>query len=306
MMRIKQADIYTALITPFGQDQKINYSALEKLSNHVIEQGSNGFVIGGTTGENPELTHDETVELYRNFSSIIGGRVPLIAGTGSNNPEETVRLTNEVAEIPGIDAALVVVPPYNKPNQRGMIAHFTYLADHCHLPLLIYNIPGRTGVLMEPQTVISLSHHPGIVGIKQCSSLEDLQTIIEGTDPDFAVFTGEDSQALTARLLGAAGVVSVASHIYASQMRDMYDNLYRGDWQAAGKLQRWLIPRMAALFRYPSPSPVKAVLNAQGYQAGGCSLPILSLTDQEEDNLAHALGLAGRSQLSLAGSDWPQ
>ncbi len=223
MTLLQNADLMTAIVTPFDDEGNIDYGRLEYLTNYLIEHGSNGFVIGGTTGETPELTHDEKIELYQHFGEIVNGRVPVIAGTGSNNTKETIAFTNEVAQINGIDYALVVVPPYNKPNQRGMVAHFTAVADNVDLPIIIYNIPGRTGVKMAQETVVELSHHQNIAAVKQCTSLEELEYIVEHRDPDFAVFTGEDAQALTARVLGANGVISVASHTYVDQMRQMYD-----------------------------------------------------------------------------------
>ncbi|MDO4903867.1 MAG: 4-hydroxy-tetrahydrodipicolinate synthase [Limosilactobacillus sp.] len=296
-MKLADADLLTAIVTPFGADGQIDFQALEKLTNYLIEQGSNGFVIGGTTGETPTLTHDEKIKLYQEFGKIVAGRVPVIAGTGSNNTAETIAFSNEVAEIPGIDYVLVVVPPYNKPNQRGMEAHFTAVADQVKLPVMMYNIPGRTGVKMEADTIVKLSHHHNIAAVKQCASLEEMEEIIEHKDDDFAVFTGEDAQALTARVLGADGVISVASHAYAPQMRKMYDALYKGDYKTAGRLQRWLTPKMAALFMFPSPSPVKAVLNAQGFETGGCRLPICTLNEDEERALAKALDLSAEQLL---------
>lgn len=291
MTSLIDADLITALVTPFDEQQKINFDCLEKLTNHLIAQGCNGFVIGGTTGETPTLSHDEKIELYQKFAEIVHGRVPIIAGTGSNNTAETISFTNEVAQIKGIDYALVVVPPYNKPNQRSMIAHFKTVAQTVHMPILIYNIPGRTGVKMEKETIVLLSHEENIKGIKQCASLEEMEYIIDHKDPDFMVFSGEDSQALSARLLGANGVVSVASHVYCKQMRQMYDYLYGGNYVEAANLQRWLTPKMAAMFMFPSPSPVKAVLNAQGFKTGGCRLPLLALNDDEKVQLAQKLGL---------------
>ncbi len=163
-----------------------------------------------------------------------------------------------------------------------MVAHFTAVADNVDLPIIIYNIPGRTGVKMAQETVVELSHHQNIAAVKQCTSLEELEYVVEHCDPDFAVFTGEDAQALTARVLGANGVISVASHTYV-------------DHQTAGKLQRWLTPRMAALFMFPSPSPVKAVLNAQGFNVGSCRLPILPLNEEEKRELEAALSLPTNS-----------
>ena len=303
MIGLRDADLLTAIVTPFGENKKINFDSLKKLNNYLINQGTNGFVIGGTTGETPELSHDEKIELYTKFGEIVNGRVPVIAGTGSNNTAETVAFTNEVAKIKGIDYALIVVPPYNKPNQRSMVAHFTAVAENVNLPILIYNIPGRTGVKMNQETIVQLSHVENIKGIKQCASLEELEYIIDHKDSDFQVFTGEDSQALTARLLGANGVVSVASHIYSKQMRKMYDNLYAGNYPEAARLQRWLTPKMAALFMYPSPSPVKAVLNAQGFNTGDCRLPLVSLNNEEKVILAQKLGLSDDALMNKLALD---
>lgn len=290
-MDLKAADLMVAIVTPFTEANEINYPALDQLTEHLLANGANGFVIGGTTGETPTLSHDEKLALYRHFGALVAGRVPVIAGTGSNNTAETIAFTNEVATIDGIDAALVVVPPYNKPNQRGMLAHFTAVADAVDLPIMIYNIPGRTGVKMEVATLLQLAQHPQIVGVKQCASLPEMQALIEQAPADFAIFSGEDEQALVTKVLGGAGVISVAGHVYITQLRAMYDALAQGDVAKAGQLQRWLTPRMAALFMYPSPSPVKAVLNAQGFAVGGCRLPIVTLNDTEKQELATALQL---------------
>ena len=291
-MKLQDADLMVAIITPFDDQGKINFSALDKLTDHLLKQGATGFVIGGTTGETPTLTHDEKLALYEHFGAFVAGRVPVIAGTGSNNTAETIAFTNEVAAIEGIDAALVVVPPYNKPNQRGMIAHFTKVADEVKLPVVIYNIPGRTGVKMEVATLLELAKHPNIAGVKQCASMEEMEALIEAKPADFAVFSGEDAQALFTKVIGGVGVVSVAGHVYLPQMRAMYDALAKGDVATAGKLQRWLTPKMAALFMFPSPSPVKAVLNGQGLEVGGCRLPMTALNGEEKQQLAKALGLA--------------
>ena len=289
--QLQDSDLLTAIITPFDADNHIDFKVLAQLTNRLIDQGCNCFVIGGTTGETPTLTHDEKIQLYTEFGKIVGGRVPVIAGTGSNNTAETIAFTQEVAQIPGIDYALVVVPPYNKPNQKCMKAHFTAVADNVDIPVIMYNIPGRTGVKMEVSTILELAQHPNIAGIKQCASLEEIEEIVDKRPANFALFTGEDAQALTARVLGADGVISVATHVYCEKMRRMYDDLYAGNYASAGRLQRWLTPRMSALFMFPSPSPVKAVLNAQGFAVGGCRLPILPLDDEDKEQLAAALGL---------------
>ncbi|WP_125583923.1 4-hydroxy-tetrahydrodipicolinate synthase [Levilactobacillus cerevisiae] len=287
----EHADLFTAIITPFTADGRaINYDALEKLTTHLLATGTKGFVIGGTTGETPTLSETEKLDLYTRFAVMVGGRVPIIAGAGSNDTQGTVDFVQKLGKIPGIDMALVVVPYYNKPNQRGMIAHFETVASASPLPVMIYNIPGRTGVLMAKETVVTLAQNPNIAGVKQCNTMADFEFIVEHTPADFLVYSGEDAQALFAIAVGGNGVISVASHIYGSQIREMLDDLEGGDYLAAGALQRQLTPKMAALFMYPSPSPVKAVLNDQGYEVGDCRLPILSLNSEEKATLYRALG----------------
>ncbi|WP_338201234.1 4-hydroxy-tetrahydrodipicolinate synthase [Lactobacillus rizhaonensis] len=291
MTNFDKADLMTALITPFNKEDKVDYPGLKKLTEHLLNTGSTGFVIGGTTGETATMTHDEKIELYTKFAQIIAGRVPVVAGTGSNNTAQTVAFTQEVGQIPGIDMALVVAPYYNKPDQRGITAHYEKVAESSPIPIIIYNIPGRTGIKITKETLVELSHNPKIAGVKQCADLEDLEYIVEHAAKDFLVYTGEDLQSLTAKVLGAKGVISVASHVYGSAMREMYDDLDQGKVAAAGKLQRRLMPKMQALFMYPSPAPVKAVLNAQGLPAGGCRLPIVDLNETEKRQLAIHLGL---------------
>ncbi|MHA8137508.1 4-hydroxy-tetrahydrodipicolinate synthase [Lactobacillaceae bacterium Scapto_B20] len=288
----ENADLMTAIITPFGTDGKIDFDTLAKLTERYLNEGHRGFVIGGTTGETPTLTHDEKIELYTNFAEIVNGRVPVIAGVGSNNTAETVEFTKEVSQINGIDAALVVVPYYNKPDQRRMLAHFTTVADQGGMPVVIYNIPGRTGVTMVNDTVLQLAQNENIVAVKQCTSMEDLEFLVENAPKDFAVYSGEDAQALFAKVIGANGIISVASHLYGPEMREMYDVLEQGDYRKAGALQRDLTPKMSALFMYPSPAPVKAVLTAEGYQVGDSRLPILPLNNEEKQDLAVHLGLS--------------
>lgn len=287
----ENVDLMTAIITPLDKQGLIDFEALKKLTEHLISTGSKGFVIGGTTGETPTLTEDEKLQLYRRFVEIVDSRVPIIAGVGSNSTANTIAFIDKVSQIKGIDMALVVVPYYNKPNQRGMIAHFEKIAQESPLPVMIYNIPGRTGVLMDKETVVKLSKNSNICGVKQCNTMDDLEYIVENSADDFDVYSGEDAQALFAKVIGANGVISVASHIYGNEMSEMYRSLDDGNYQIAGKIQRKLTPKMAALFMYPSPSPVKAALNRLGYNVGGCRLPILALNDDEQDNLFKILDL---------------
>ena len=291
LAKFKNADLMTAIITPFDQNNQINYPVLKKLVNHLLKTGTRGFVVGATTGETPTLSQNEKIELYTKFSQMVAGRVPIVAGVGTNDTAQTVKFTQRVSHIKGIDAALIVVPYYNKPDQRGMINHFTTVADHGGMPIVMYNIPGRTGKKMANDTIVKLSHNSNIIGVKQCGTMEDMEYLVDHVDSHFMIYSGEDAQALFAKVIGAQGVVSVASHIYGKQMRQMYDEIEAGQVAAAGKLPRWLTPRMAALFMYASPEPTKAVLNAQGWHVGGCRMPLESLNNDEKAKLAVGLGL---------------
>lgn len=285
-MNLADAPIITAIITPFDKENHVDYGALEVLTNHLFEHGSDGFVIGGTTGEGATMSNGEKLELYRKFVDIVAGRGPIIANVGTNNTAASIEFGQQVATIAGIDAILAVVPYYNKPNQAGMIAHFEAIANSVDLPVMIYNIPGRTSVKATPATILHLAQHPNIVALKQCTELEELSEIIEHAPADFAVFTGEDAQALAAKVLGAAGVISVTSHLYGDEFAAMYHALAVGNITKAARLQRYLNPKVATLFSYPSPTPVKAALTAAGFATGGVRLP---LVDLDEGQIAEVL-----------------
>lgn len=285
----KNVDIMTAMVTPFNDQNQVDNDRLKKLIEHLILTGSKGILVNGTTGESPTLSEEEKISLIKETVSLVNGRVPIMAGTGSNNTMETIRFTNEVANISGVDAALVVVPYYNKPNQKGMIAHFETIASATELPIFIYNIPGRTGVTMSVETIVKLSANKQIVGIKDCTGSENLSIIIEQTPDDFFVYTGEDADSLTAKVLGANGVISVSSHIFGNEMTKMYRALSEGNIKLAGDIQRELTPKMVALFALPSPGPAKAALNYRGIHVGDCRLPIQSLTKDETKQLIETL-----------------
>lgn len=285
----KNVDIMTAMVTPFNDQNQVDEGRLEKLIEHLILTGSKGILVNGTTGESPTLSDTEKINLIKKTVAIVNGRVPIMAGTGSNNTMETIDFTNEVAVISGVDAALVVVPYYNKPNQKGMIAHFEAIANATELPIFIYNIPGRTGVTMNTDTIVTLAANKHIIGIKDCTGSENLSIIVEQTPDDFYVYTGEDTDSLTAKVIGANGVISVASHIFGNEMTKMYQAALDGNIALAGDIQRELTPKMAELFAFPSPGPAKAALNYQGILVGGCRLPIQSLTKEETNQLIETL-----------------
>ena len=290
-MDLKNSHIMTAMVTPFGKDGNVDYELLKKLIDHLLSTGTDGILVSGTTGEGPTLTEEEKIELIEKTVEYVAGRVPVVAGTGSNNTKATIEYTNKVAKIDGVDASLVVVPYYNKPDQAGMIAHFTAVADNVNLPIVMYNIPGRTGVTMEVKTIAELSKHQNIIGIKDCTGIVNMAEIVANTPDDFLAFTGEDADALAARNVGAQGVISVASHLFGKEISQMYAANSKGDNEIAGELMRDLTPKMKALFSHPSPSPVKAALNHVGIEVGGCRLPILALDDAQASVLFNQLGI---------------
>jgi len=290
-MDLKNSHIMTAMVTPFDKDGNVDYELLKKLIDHLLSTGTDGILVSGTTGEGPTLTEEEKIELIEKTVEYVAGRVPVMAGTGSNNTKATIEYTNKVAKIDGVDAALVVVPYYNKPDQAGMIAHFTAVADNVDLPIVMYNIPGRTGVTMEVKTIAELSKHQNIIGIKDCTGIVNMAEIVANTPDDFLAFTGEDADALAARNVGAQGVISVASHLFGKEISQMYAANSKGDNEIAGELMRDLTPKMKALFSHPSPSPVKAALNHVGIEVGGCRLPILALDDAQASVLFNQLGI---------------
>lgn len=285
--------LITAIITPFTQDNTIDYPALDSLTSRLISEGSQGFVIGGTTGESPTLTHAEKVALYAYFAAKVGDHGPVIANVGDNNTANSVALAKEVSGIAGVDAVLAVTPYYSKPNQKGMMAHFKAIADAATVPVMVYNIPGRSVVGLTNESILTLTEHPNINAVKQVTSIDDLAYLVDHAPADFKVYTGEDSQTLAAKAVGAAGTISVAAHLYSKEMTDLFAALASGDVVKAGEMQRWLTPKMLALFSYPSPAPVKAVLAHQGEVQNVTRLPILPLDEVETQDVLTKLDRKG-------------
>lgn len=284
-MNLADAHIMTAMVTPFDEDNQVSLERLEILIEHLLATGTQALLACGTTGEAPTLTPDEKLAVIKKTIEVNQKRVPLIVGTGSNNTAQTIEYTTKIGNLAGVDAALVVVPYYNKPNQAGMVAHFTAVADASPIPIIIYNIPGRTGVSMEVATIAKLAKHPNIIGVKDCTGSVNLAYLVENTPKDFLVYTGEDENALVAKILGATGVISVASHLYGREMSQMYQALQQGDLQTAAKLMRTLTPKIEALFSLPSPGPIKAALNQQQILVGGLRLPLLALDEVQTEKL---------------------
>ncbi|WP_010649225.1 4-hydroxy-tetrahydrodipicolinate synthase [Oceanobacillus massiliensis] len=277
--------ILTAMITPFDEKGGIDFEQTSILIDYLLENGTDGLVIAGTTGESPTLTEDEKISLYQHVVKHVNKRVPVIAGTGSNNTAASISLTKE-AEACGVDAVMLVAPYYNKPSQQGMYEHFAAIAKETSLPVMLYNIPGRSVVKMTAETIINLSSIDNIVSVKEASGdLDQIADIIENTSAEFSVYSGDDGLTLPMLAIGAEGVVSVASHIIGNEMKEMMDDFQQGNIRDAASKHRKLLPIMNGLFTAPNPSPVKAALQIKGIESGGVRLPLISLTEEETDQL---------------------
>lgn len=279
--QLKESKIITAMITPFHEDGSINFDALPDLVEHLLAHHTEGILLAGTTAESPTLTHKEELELFAAVQKIVNGRVPLIAGVGTNDTRDSIEFAKEVAAFGGFAAGLAIVPYYNKPSQEGMYQHFKAIADASDLPIIIYNIPGRVVVEMTPDTMLKLAEHPNIIGVKECTSLDNMAYLIEHKPENFLIYTGEDGDAFHAMNLGADGVISVASHTNGDEMYEMFKAIEMSDIKKAAAIQRQFIPKVNALFSYPSPAPVKAVLNYLGLEAGPLRLPLVATPEED-------------------------
>lgn len=279
--QLRNAQIITALVTPFKENGEINFDALPKLIEHLLAHHTQGIVLAGTTGESPTLTHDEELKLFKVVQDIVADRVPLIVGVGTNDTRDSVVFTKEVSDFGGFTAGLAVVPYYNKPSQEGLFQHFTAIADASDLPIILYNVPGRTVAQLSVETSLRLAKHPNIIAIKECTGVENLTYLIEQAPKDFLVYTGEDGLAFHAKALGAQGVISVASHTRGDDIYQMFTQLETGHIKEAAAIQRQLLPKIDALFSLASPAPVKAVLNYMGFEVGNLRLPLVAANEQE-------------------------
>lgn len=281
--------ISTAMVTPFDSKGNIDFRKTTQLVEYLIENGTDSLVVSGTTGESPTLTTEEKIALFQHVKKVANGRVPIIAGTGSYNTQATVELTKKAEEV-GVDAMLLVTPYYNKPNQEGLYQHYKTVAEATSLPIILYNVPGRTGVTLQPETVIRLSRIPNIVAVKEASgNLDAMAEIIANTDDDFALYSGDDALTLPVLAIGGNGVISVASHIVGNEMQEMITAFFDGDLSKAAKLHQKLLPLMRGLFAAPSPVPVKTALQMKGMDPGPVRLPLVPLTEEERNKLAELL-----------------
>lgn len=285
--------VVTAMVTPFRDDHAVDLDGARSLASWLIDNGSDAIVVAGSTGESPTLTYKEKAELFRAVGDAIRGRGKLICGVGTYSTAETLELT-QAAEDADADGLLVVTPYYNKPPQRGLVAHFERVADATELPIIAYNIPGRTATRIEHATMLQLSEKPNIVAVKDSTGdFQGISRLIAEAPDGFEVYSGDDWATFGYVCLGAVGVVSVAAHLVGPQIRQMIDLIETGDVPAARKVHEGLSPLFNALFVTSNPIPLKAALEMVGRPAGPPRLPLVPATNEERDRVRKALEDAG-------------
>jgi 4-hydroxy-tetrahydrodipicolinate synthase len=278
--------ISTAMVTPFDNKGHIDFAKTTQLVNHLIDNGTDSLVVAGTTGESPTLSKEEKIALFQHVVKVVDKRVPVIAGTGSNNTYATIELTKKAEQL-GVDAIMIVAPYYNKPSQEGLYQHFKAAAEATSLPVMVYNIPGRSVVNILPETIIRLAEIPNIVAVKEASGdLNAMTKIIANTPDNFLLYSGDDGLTLPVFAIGGTGIVSVASHVIGNEMQAMVDAFLSGRNEDAAKLHQRLLPIMQGLFAAPSPGPVKTALQLKGLDVGSVRLPMVPLTEQERSAVA--------------------
>ncbi len=272
--------LITAMVTPFDEQGNVDYEQAKRLANALIDSGSDGLVVSGTTGESPTLTTEEKLRLFSEVKSAVGNRAAIIAGTGNYNTAESIELSKE-AEQEGVDGLLLVVPYYNKPPQEGLYQHFKAIAGSVHIPCIVYNVTSRTSLNMSHDTTIRLSHIDNIVGVKEAGSdMDQIARIINGAGDDFRVWSGNDNETFYIMSMGGYGVVSVASHLVGSQIKQMMGLLLEGDVEGAGAEHRRLHDLFKVLFIVSNPIPVKYSLNKVGFNVGLPRLPLIPADDK--------------------------
>ncbi|SIQ92503.1 4-hydroxy-tetrahydrodipicolinate synthase [Alkalispirochaeta americana] len=277
--------VYTALITPFTAEGAIDEPALRRIVNAQIEAGVAGLVPVGTTGESPTVTHQENIRVIGIVIEEARGRVPVIAGTGSNSTAEAIEMTREAKKL-GATATLQVAPYYNKPSQEGFYRHFTTIADTVDLPIMVYNIPGRTGKNIETDTLVRMANHPNIVAIKEASgSISQMMDVIARLPEDFAVLSGDDNLAFVLTSLGGQGVVSVASNLIPSRMVKLVDQTLQGEWAHAREAHYKLLPFFRALFLDTNPVPIKYMMHRAGFCENSYRLPMVPLSEENQRSI---------------------
>lgn len=285
--------VLTAMVTPFNDDYSVNYCEAAKLAKYLVDNGSDGIVVAGSTGESATLTKEEKLELFRIVLEAVGDRATVIAGTGSNDTRASIEMTKEAEKI-GVHGAMLVGPYYNKPPQEGFYQHFKAIADSTTLPLIVYNVPGRTSSNISPATIARLAEIDNIVAVKEASgSLDQVSEIIRTTPNDFLVYSGDDGLTLPIISVGGHGVISVAAHIVGKRMQEMINAFLAGDMSKAQALHLELIPFFKVIFITTNPIPIKEAVNIIGINAGPLRLPLVSPTTSETEQIKKVMKSIG-------------
>ncbi len=284
-------EVLTAIVTPFGPDGSVNLDAFRRLCAHLVDHGSDGLVVAGTTGESPTLTDEERLELFDAAVEAVGDRATIVAGTGTYSTAHSVHLTKEAHAL-GVDAFLVVTPYYNKPPARGIVAHFAAIAEVTDRPIVVYNIPQRVVINIEPETLIELAKIPNVQAVKQATTdLEQARRILAETD--LALYAGNDDLLLPFLELGGTGGVFVFTHLVGERVKEAITRFRDGDRDGAGEIVAELQPVVDALAVTTNPIPVKAALNMAGHDVGGLRLPLVEATAEEKARIRAGLERAG-------------
>ncbi len=288
-MRSFFGPLVTAMITPFNSDLEIDYQKVEELVEILLQKGSDSLVVAGTTGESPVLSEEEKLNLFKIVANVSGGRAKVLVGTGGNCTRSAIELCRK-AEKTGIDGFMLVTPYYNKPPQEGLYRHFKQIAGAVKLPIMLYNVPGRTGVNLQAETTLRLAEIDNIVAIKEASGdLEQITAICADTPDDFFVYSGDDSMTLPILSAGGCGVVSIASHLAGLEIKEMIEAFFNRDIQKAVQMHQNLMPLFKALFITTNPVPLKAALNLCGMNVGEPRLPLISLPENLSGSLKNVL-----------------
>jgi len=275
--------LLTAMVTPFDGDGKVDYEQAKKLALALLDSGSDGVVVVGTTGESPTLVREEEIRLFSEVKSVVGDRGAVVAGTGSNSTAEVLEVTRE-AERVGVDACLLVVPYYNKPTPEGLYQHYKTIAQSTSLPCILYNVPSRTVTNLSADTIAKLSQIDNIIGLKEASgNMEQVVKVINNARDGFRIWSGNDTDTMLILALGGYGVISVASHLVGKQIKEMIDDMVGGKVDKAAAIHRHLLSLVNALFVVSNPIPVKYALNHVGFRVGKPRLP---LTEPDEKSAA--------------------
>ncbi len=281
--------ILTAMVTPFNDDLSVNYQEAANLAKYLVANGSNGLVVAGSTGESATLKHEEKLKLFATVLEAVGDKAAVIAGTGSNDTQASIDLTQEAEQI-GVYGAMLVGPYYNKPPQEGYYQHFKAIAESTALPLIVYNVPGRTASNITAQTIARLAEIKNIVAVKEASgNLDQVAEIIRTTPNDFLVYSGDDSLTLPILTIGGTGVISVAAHLVGNRMQEMIAAFLAGHVEKACNIHLELMPFFKAIFITTNPIPIKTAVNLIGQKAGPLRLPLVEATPGELAQIKKAM-----------------